>query len=210
MIQGNPVQDIQLVLQATGKTIDPQCYNVPTGTDIAVIIPMDTDIPSTKDVVVYRNVSQHPDGKALMKIDGMCPMYDLLMYVLMFPCGDKGWELRSFHATNKQNHKCTALQYHKYFLIPQGGDTFIVIHRIGRLFQQYIVDMYTKIESDRLQCARHNQSRLYAELYQGLTDTITTADGQVDGSKLGKRSHCHQVSQQGPDINISFTMMQWL
>ena len=47
MIQENPVQDIQLVLQATGKTTDPQCYNVPTGTDIAFIIPMDSDMPST-------------------------------------------------------------------------------------------------------------------------------------------------------------------
>ena len=51
MIQENPVQDIQLALQATGKTVDPWCCNVPTGTDIAVIIPADSDIPSTKDAV---------------------------------------------------------------------------------------------------------------------------------------------------------------
>ena len=57
MIQENPVQYIQLVLQATRKTIDPQCYNVPTGTDITAIIPMDSDMPSSKDVVVYRNAS---------------------------------------------------------------------------------------------------------------------------------------------------------
>ena len=85
MIWENPVQDIHLVLQATGKTIDPWCYNVPTGNDIAVIIPMDSDIPSTKDVVVYRYASQHPNGKALMKIDGKHPMYYPNMYVLMFP-----------------------------------------------------------------------------------------------------------------------------
>ena len=41
MIQENPVQDIHLVLQATGKTIDLWCYNVPAGTDIAVFIPME-------------------------------------------------------------------------------------------------------------------------------------------------------------------------
>ena len=45
------------MLQATVKTIDPQCYNVPTRTDIAVIIPMDSNMSSTKDVVVYRNAS---------------------------------------------------------------------------------------------------------------------------------------------------------
>ena len=73
-------------------------------------------------------------------------MYDPLIYILMFPYGDKGWELGSFHASNKQNNKCTALQYYKYCLISQGGHTFNVIHRMGRLFQQNIVDMYTKIE----------------------------------------------------------------
>ena len=99
----------------------------------------------------------------------------------------KGWELGSFHASNKQNHKCTALQYYKYSLIPWGGDTFNVTPRIGRLFQQYIVDMYTKIESDRFQYVWHNQSRLHAELYQGLTDAISTADGQVDGSQIWKK-----------------------
>ena len=57
---------------------------------------------------------------------------------------------------------------------------------MGRLFQQYTVDMYTKIGSDRLQYVRHNQSRLCDELYQGLTDAIATADGEVDGSQIGK------------------------
>ena len=113
-------------------------------------------------------------------------MYDRLLYVLMFAYGDKGWELGSFHVSNKQNHKCTALQYYKYHLIPQGGDTFNVIHRMGRPFQQYILDMYTKIESDRLQYVRHNQSRLCAELYQRLPNVIATADVQADRSQIWK------------------------
>ena len=53
MIWENLIEDIHLVLKATQKTIDPQHYNVPTGTDIAVIIPAEsTDMPSNKDVVM--------------------------------------------------------------------------------------------------------------------------------------------------------------
>ena len=99
-------------------------------------------------------------------------MYDRLMYVLIFPYGDKGWEVDSFSSSNKKNKKCTALQYYKYCLILWGGTTFRVVHRMGRLFQQYIVDMYTKIECDRLQYIRHNHARLHAELYQKLADAI--------------------------------------
>ena len=106
------------MLQATGKTIDPWCFNVPTGTDIGVMIPTDSDMLPTKDLVVYRNASQHPNGKVMMKIDGRHLMYDPLLYVLIFQDGDKGWELGSFHISNKQNYKCTALQYYKYCFIP--------------------------------------------------------------------------------------------
>ena len=38
----------------------------------------------------------------------------------------------------------------------------------GRLFQQYIVDMYAKIESSRLNYLRFNQANIRADLYQGV------------------------------------------
>ena len=67
-------------------------------------------------------------------------MYDPLLYVLMFPYGDKGWEL---------NSPCTCLQYYCYRLMVRSQNTFNIVHRMGRLFQQYIVDMYSKIEAAR-------------------------------------------------------------
>ena len=123
-----------------------------------------------------------------MKIDDKYSMYDPLMYVLMFPHGDKGWDLGSFSSSNKQNKKRTAFSsIPNISLIPRGGSTFNVVHRMGGLFQQYIVDMYTKTECDRLQYVRHNQARLCAELYQGLANAIQTADGNVDGLQIWKK-----------------------
>ena len=71
--------------------------------------------------------------------------------------------------------------------MPWSGDSFNIIHRLGGLFQQYVVDIYAKIEFSRLQYLRFNQSQLHADLYQGLADVVLASDDQVDGSQLGKK-----------------------
>ena len=40
----------------------------------------------------------------------------------------------------------------------------------GRLFQQYLVDAYVKVETERLQWVYHNQTKLRADSLQGLMD----------------------------------------
>ncbi|KAL6873859.1 hypothetical protein ACP4OV_013941 [Aristida adscensionis] len=57
----------------------------------------------------------------------------------------------------------------------------------GRLFQQWAVDMYIKIESMRLDWYSNpeHQKRIRAELYQGVVDVISA--GETRGSEVGKR-----------------------
>ena len=128
----NPTQDIKLVLRANDENtnLDPQRYNLPTGTDIAVILPMERQTTLERDVVVCKSAANHPDGKHTMNIKSLHPMYDPLMYVLKFPFGDKRWE-KDYKAGNKVY---TAQEYYKYRLMIY-GDTFNTIHRMGRLFQ---------------------------------------------------------------------------
>ena len=140
-----------------------------------------------RDVVVYKSAEDHPNGHTLMRIDTIHPMYDPLMYVLMFPFGDKGFSPDAQPLTKEPSECCSAMQYYKYRLMPQSGETFNTIHRLGRLFQQYVVDMYAKIEFSRLQYLQFNQSQLHTDLYQGLADAVVASDGQVDGSQLGKK-----------------------
>ena len=59
VIKENPTEDIQLALKTTRHTVDPRRYNLPTGTDVAVIIPTENSDISSQDVVVYKSVSQH-------------------------------------------------------------------------------------------------------------------------------------------------------
>ncbi|KAL0553767.1 hypothetical protein IC582_007671 [Cucumis melo] len=55
----------------------------------------------------------------------------------------------------------------------------------GRLFQQYAVDMYIKLETTRLDFFRAQQSRIRSELYQGLVDVVNARETRDD--KIGKR-----------------------
>jgi hypothetical protein len=55
-----------------------------------------------------------------------------------------------------------------------------------RLFQQFTVDTYIKIENSRLDYISKNQDRLRADLYQGLVDSML--DGDIRGEKVGKRT----------------------
>ena len=101
---------------------------------------------------------------------------------------------------------------------------------MGRLLQQYIVDIYAKIEGERLQYIRFHQKELRAEVYQGLADAIETSDGQVNGSQIGKKvilpssftgsaRYQHQLYQDAmaivchfgkPDFFVTFTCNpQW-
>ena len=222
LLNDSPATDVTLVLKASGDGIDHRRYNVPTGTDIAMVIPVENENqPLNKNIVIYKTKDHHPSKNNLMTIDHKNPMYDPLLYVLMFPYGDKGWEL---------NLTCSCLQYYCYRLMVRSKNTFNIVHRMGHLFQQYIVDMYSKIEAARLTFIRCHQSKLRAEVYQGLSDAIQGCDGNVDGSQLGKRvilpssftgSACyqHQLYQDAmaivrrfgkPDLFITFTCNpQW-
>jgi hypothetical protein len=53
-------------------------------------------------------------------------------------------------------------------------------HYFGRLYQQYIVDQYLKIENSKLQYIRHNQAKLRVEMYKGLVDAYAKGDGSLE------------------------------
>ena len=89
--------------------------------------------------------------------------------------------------TNLEIRSIYYKQYYKHRLMICGGEMFNTIHRMGRLFQQYVVDIYSKIEEGRLNFIRGNQSKIQAELYQGLEDVIQSSDGTLGCSQIGKK-----------------------
>ena len=60
----------------------------------------------------------------------------------------------------------------------------ILLHS-SQLFQQYVVDMYIKNETARLDYFRTKQDEIRAKAYQGIIDSIHV--GETRGSKVGHR-----------------------
>ncbi|XP_029145802.1 uncharacterized protein [Arachis hypogaea] len=103
-------------------------------------------------------------------------------------------------------------------------DDHSTVLQAGRLLQQYVVDNYVKIETEKLRWVRNRQKKLRAELYQDLQDALHTGETNVENvgrkrtilpsSFIGSRRDMTQRYQDGmaivlkegkPDIFLSMT-----
>eukprot|EP00798_Chlamydomonas_sp_ICE-L_P027773 gene27773-17913_t len=78
----------------------------------------------------------------------------------------------------------TARQFAVYRL-QQRTDEPTHLFQSGRLFQEYMVDQYCKVENQRVNWIRFNQGTLRSDLYQGLADAMN--HGDVDPNSIGRR-----------------------
>ena len=67
-------------------------------------------------------------------------------------------------------------------MIRQDEDNYILKYR--QLFHQYIVDMYAKIESERLLFIRLNQTKLRSEQYIHLRDAVVNDGNTTNVGRL--------------------------
>lgn len=138
---------------------DQRRYNAPKSSEVAILMPGDGSQETTfRDVVICAR------GGGLRRINEMNPSYDPLHYPLLFPFGDFGWANDLLQVGTAR--KITLKQFYAYRIM-QRLDEFSIMHRGKRLFHEYLVDQYAKIETSRLDFLRNNQSTIRAELYQG-------------------------------------------
>ncbi len=134
----------------------------------------------------------------------------------MFPYGDLGWEVNALPLVKKKQANesviaisteetedsereiitkfVTPMLYYAYRLMDRENS---YLQKYGRLFHQYIVDMYAKIETQRLNYHRFNlQSKIRTELISGIQDAISNADS--DARQIGKRIYLSPSFNGGP------------
>lgn len=75
-------------------------------------------------------------------------------------------------------------EYYAYKLQIRENDGSCLLH-FGRLLQQYVVDNYVKLETQRLDFFRSQQQEIRKEFLQGVVDAV--ADGETEGSNVGQR-----------------------
>ncbi|XP_022015050.1 uncharacterized protein LOC110914568 [Helianthus annuus] len=122
---------------------------------------------------------------------------DAWQYPLLFIHGESDWsrDLRLQGDSSKKTNTLTRNMFYSYQLHDR-ANTYSLLLRGGRLFQQYLVDAYVCIEQDRLNYLRYNQNALRSEYMQGMHDAVTRGD--TEGKDIGKRIILPSTFTGGP------------
>ncbi|GBM19108.1 hypothetical protein AVEN_135596-1 [Araneus ventricosus] len=165
LVKEHPNTSVKMVF-LEDKNLDMRRYNAPTlCTEIAAIFVGDNGEPTAnKDICVY------PVGDTCQSISPLNQCCDLMTYPMLFPrVSVVGMEHVEEIKTVKST-RAIRLQYYTYRLSQRNG--FSILPSGGKVFQQYVVDAYVKIEGSGLDFLRQNQKDLRIELYRGLLDTL--------------------------------------
>ncbi|EEE67922.1 hypothetical protein OsJ_25793 [Oryza sativa Japonica Group] len=175
--------------------LDQRRYNVPVTTEVAAVwVEGNERRKFEPSVTIYGN------DRTRKCIQPFYGCYDPLSYPLFFPRGESGWHqglpkdkitMEAANTRHGDDPNCNSgirvsvRDYYCYKFQMRRGIFNPILHG-GRLFQQFAVDMYIKVESSRLDYVRNNQKEIRADLYQGLMDSIQA--GESRASAVGKRT----------------------
>ena len=173
---------------------DMRRYNPARVSEVAAIFSgVDGQAPSVErsDIVIYpRNantiLSSRLRNNGLITITKMSPHCDPMVYPLLFPFGEQGWNCCLEHSRRTAIRNQTSLQEFYNFYLYERSDRRDLLFLAQKLFQQFVVDAYVKIEGSRLDFLRFNQEKLRVELYQGLFDFIDN-QAEMYGQRVGRR-----------------------
>ncbi|XP_045456269.1 uncharacterized protein LOC123666107 [Melitaea cinxia] len=192
-------------------------YNAPSTSEVAVVAGQQFD----KRDIVLRSRDEN-----LHKISELHHSYDSLQYPLMFCRGEDGYTIDIPQVNpstgDRVQKKVSCMNYYCYRLMERHNH-YNVLLRYGMLLNQYVVDQYAKLESERLAFIRNNQTQLRAENYIHLQDALhsnehtTNNIGQLvilPSSFTGGPRYLHEKTQDAmtyvrnygkPDLFITMT-----
>ncbi|CAH0555040.1 unnamed protein product [Brassicogethes aeneus] len=142
--------------------------------------------------------------------------YDALQYPILFWQGEDEYhfniKLRNPQTGEETDKKVSAMKYYSYRLMIRDNIENHIL-KCRQLFHQYIVDMYAKIETERLLYIRLNQTKLRSEEYINLRDAVVN-DGNVNPNKLGKMIILPSTFSGSPrhmhDVNVFGETRCWM
>ena len=130
-------------------------------------------------------------NRGLQRISIFHPAYLPLQYPLLFPYGERGYQLgicyhdaTTIQRGKKKRNKVTVHEFFKYHMHYRNNQPNPYLC-YGRLSKQVIVDARAMEDEDRLQFIARNQEKLRAEYIQGIFDAI--GKGMTQANQIGKR-----------------------
>ncbi|CAN7048771.1 unnamed protein product, partial [Brassica oleracea var. botrytis] len=149
---------------------DGRTYNIPTTSEVAALIPGDFNLGMDKRDIVL----QHKSGR-LTKIDEIHISYLALQYPLLFVYGEDGFRVGIkkgvTEASKKLKKDTISMRQFFAFRIQERENESHALLYSRRLFQQFIVDAYTTIESNRLRYLKLNQTSLRSDSYDSIKES---------------------------------------
>ncbi|XP_054286304.1 uncharacterized protein LOC129002484 [Macrosteles quadrilineatus] len=174
--------DFKIVIRADRRPAGdhPGRYNEPTVNEVAILMIGD---PSD-----HRDIILNSREQGLKRIYETHRSYDALQYPLMFCRGEDGYSFNLYHVNpvTKQptTKKTSSREFYAYRIMVREGEANH-IHKFKQLLNQYLVDMYAKVESERLLYLRTHQKELRAENYIHLQDALRRDDNVEEmGQKI--------------------------
>ncbi|XP_071643036.1 uncharacterized protein [Temnothorax longispinosus] len=168
--------ELQLFFNLRPET-DRRRYNAQRTNEVAAVFVTTADGEIPESYVVVRN----KNTKTLQNISIMNPNVEPWIYPLFYPYGTQGWHchLKKLNSDKRISRG----QYVKYRITIRDDFNILLLGR--RLFQQWLVDNYVRIERDRTEYCKTHQKELRFETYQGLIDYMQNIVNNLNG-RIGK------------------------
>ncbi|XP_054745485.1 uncharacterized protein LOC129249840 [Anastrepha obliqua] len=121
-------------------------------------------------------------NEQLQRVSELHRSYDALQYPILHWKGDDGYHINIPMIDPRTGlhiqKKVSAMNFYSYRLMVRPQEQNYIL-RCRKLYHQYIVDMYAKIETERLNFIRFNQAKLRSEQYIHLQDAIANDDNII-------------------------------
>ncbi|XP_051154931.1 uncharacterized protein LOC127277677 [Leptopilina boulardi] len=159
------------------KGQDKRRYNFQRVNEVAAIFSTTADGEIPESYVTIRN----KNTKDLQYVSSMDANVEPWTYPLFYSHGTKGWcdNLKMVGS----NRRVTRNAYIKYRMAIRNETNYILMGR--RLFQQWTVDNYVKVEKDKMNYLRSNQKQLRADTYESLLQHLEKT-AENTSSRVGK------------------------
>ncbi|KAL3010663.1 hypothetical protein AAZX31_07G156100 [Glycine max] len=164
-LQDGQVDNIKLKLIANREK-DGCTYNVPTVPKVVALIVGDFDENSKRDIIIETRPRQS------QRIHELHSSYLALQYPLLFLYGEDGYRPDILHCSapdgkKRKRNRLTMREWFSYRLQCRSNESKTLLNS-RRLFQQFVVEGYTMVESERHSYIINNQKKLRVDNTKGL------------------------------------------
>ncbi|KAM3326850.1 hypothetical protein P3S67_001976 [Capsicum chacoense] len=180
--QEDPHTNVRLKLIGK-RNYDGKRYNLPIVSKIAALVVGDFEVSRCdRDIVV------ETQSELLQRINELNASYLALQYPLLFPYGEDGYRedivLNEKDQSSRGRKFISMREFFSYKIQERNGEVPTIVNS-KRLFQQFLVDVFTMIESSRLKYIRTHQKKIVCRNVQRIKKNAVLK-GEIDPSH-GKR-----------------------